>query len=598
MRIPLSTYRLQFNRNFRYQDAQAIVPYLHRLGISHIYASPAFQARIGSEHGYDVADPTRINAEVGTRADFDRLVRALHSHRMDLLLDIVPNHMAASVENPWWNDVLENGRKSRYAHFFDIDWDGSEENTAGKKISGQGIAHSVRVLMPLLGEPYELAINHGELHLRFDQRGFFIDYRGLRIPLAPETYAGILNLCLSELPASLQAKLSSTISRSIVRPISELATHPPGLKTALRESIITRTKRALWHLHQSSRVFRAALKHVLNKFEVNVKKPSSGAAHLLHALLSQQHYRIVFWRLAVEEINYRRFFHINDLVSLRVELPDVFHARHAYIAQLIRQGAIGALRVDHVDGLRDPFEYLRRANAELRRHPSDRKKNDGVYTIVEKITCGDETLPVEWPVQGTTGYDFLNALNFLFTSGPGYQQLEKLHSKLTGDTHSFESVWRERKLMVIDQLFRPEIRSLTDRLAALASADPRARSICRDSLAQALKEFTAALPIYRTYIRSNSSPSISPADRRILLHTLRLASPPASAPRLPPKPLSPLLPPPLHRAPSLFLTLLTPDPSRISPPLATFHRPRHGQRLRGHHLLYPHPPHLSERRDR
>jgi (1->4)-alpha-D-glucan 1-alpha-D-glucosylmutase len=497
MRIPAATYRLQFNRHFTYQHAQAIVPYLHSLGISHIYASPAFQARIGSEHGYDVADPTRLNAEVGTRRDFDRLARALHAHGMDLLLDIVPNHMAASAENPWWNDVLENGRKSRYAHFYDIDWDATP---ADPTLAG-------RVLLPILGDSYGKVLQRGELHLRLGPDGFFVDYHGNCIPVAPDTYREILDLC--------HLGASPTLRRELHRLAQGLA----GLNTSARDSKVARIKRDIWRLYQSPGKFRPCFRRALAEFEASGKNPS--AIHRLDSLLSKQHYRLSYWRTAQEEINYRRFFDINDLVSLRVELPDVFHARHALIAQLIRAGAIGALRVDHVDGLRDPLEYLRRARTDLR------KKNRGdVYTVVEKILCGAETLPLSWPVEGTTGYEFLNAANFLFTSGPGYAQLERLHQKLTGDTESFEAVWRSRKKLVMDRLFRAETRALSRRLIKLAALDRQARDIPRDDLRAALKDFTACLPVYRTYIPSHTTPAnaISSSDRRLLLETLRHAA--------------------------------------------------------------------------
>jgi (1->4)-alpha-D-glucan 1-alpha-D-glucosylmutase len=532
MRIPVATYRFQFNRNFRYPDAQALVPYLHRLGISHLYASPAFQARQGSEHGYDVADPTRLNAEVGTQLEFDALVRELHRHGMDLLLDIVPNHMAASPENPWWNDVLENGEKSRYAHFYDIDWDAeldtpgfSGEAKSAQKTGQAQVANTAphrkgRVLLPVLGSSYIDVLNSGELMARVDDQGFYADYHGLRIPLAPETYADILGAIPDESAESASHRTrtrSKTLPDKLHRKLQSLIRNSHELDASIapnaRSAKVARLKRQLRALRHSSKAFRAALDRGLGEFAGS--EENARAAQRLDQLLSKQSYQLAYWRAAQESINYRRFFDINDLVSLRVELPNVFHARHALIAHLIKHGAIGALRVDHVDGLRDPLDYLRRARTELRK-----KNRDAVYTIVEKITCGRETLPPAWPIEGTTGYDFLNAANFVFTSGPGYQQLEKLHCKLTGDPPSFEAAWEAGKLKVIDQLFRSEAGALTARLTRLAAIDRRAHSLTRPQLEQALKEITACLPVYRTYIRGDSIP---PTDQQTLRAALRLA---------------------------------------------------------------------------
>ena len=526
MRIPVATYRFQFNRNFRYSDAQALVPYLHRLGISHLYASPAFQARQGSEHGYDVADPTRLNAEVGTQREFDALVRVLHRHGMDLLLDIVPNHMAASPENPWWNDVLENGEKSRYAHFYDIDWDAELDSpgfagdaTASPNHQTHKTLHRKgRVLLPVLGSSYIDVLNSGELMARVDDQGFYVDYHGLRIPLAPETYADILGVIRDESALPGTRARSNTLPKKLHRKLQSLIRDSQELDASIapnaRTAKIARLKSQLRVLRHSSKIFRSAVDRALGEFAASEENARAGQR--LDQLLSKQSYQLAFWRAAQENINYRRFFDINDLVSLRVELPDVFHARHILIAQLIKRSAIGALRIDHVDGLRDPLDYLRRARTELRK-----KNRDAVYTIVEKITCGRETLPAEWPIEGTTGYDFLNAANFLFTAGPGYQQLEELHCKLTGDPPCFEAAWEAGKLKVIDQLFRSEASALTTRLSRLATIDRRAHSLTRPQLEQALKEITACLPVYRTYIRGNAIP---PPDQQTLRVALRLAS--------------------------------------------------------------------------
>lgn len=498
MRIPSATYRVQFNLNFRFADAEALVPYFHDLGISDLYASPRFKARRGSSHGYDVADPMLINSELGTEEEFDRLAARLRQYGMGLLLDIVPNHMAASSENPWWMDVLENGSQSRYAPFFDIDWE-----PQGIKVA---TLENNRVILPILARPYADILWSRGIRLRFDDRGFFFQYEDHRLPLRPETYRDALELC----PEDLKNRNESTAaSLGDLRALSEALSNPEnsgGIHSEDRQKSSAELKTRLWCLHQNDETIRCAVDEVLRLFNGVQDQPSSFDP--LDSLLSRQAYRLAHWRLAPYEANYRRFFDINDLVGLRIEDPVVFSARHSSIMRLIQESKVSGLRVDHIDGLLDPLEYLERLKAIPIPCADEDKNHDGlhIYTIVEKILCADETLPREWPVMGTTGYDFLNALNALFVDPQGYRNLEESYRRFAGIKESFADTWYQRKKQVIDELFATDLKRLGHRLGRVAALDVRGRDIPVHELINGLKEITACLPVYRTYCR-NKIPS-------------------------------------------------------------------------------------------
>lgn len=499
MRIPSSTYRVQFNLNFRFSDAEALVPYLHDLGISDLYASPRFKARKGSSHGYDVADPMRINSELGTEEEFDRLVTRLQQYGMGLLLDIVPNHMAASDENPWWVSVLENGRESPYADFFDIDWE-----PKGIKVD---VIDRGRVVVPILSGPYFEILRGQGIRLRFDDRGFSFQYEEHRLPLNTLDYPEVLQFCVeNSVGESAGAQLDKF----------EMLFHALSKSDASEDARpdkpckgIPEFKAALWRLYQSDDEVHRAVDDGLQI--LNSGEPPS--VRRLHDLLSRQAYRLTHWRLAPYEVNYRRFFDINDLVSLRTEDPLVFAARHSSLMPLLQEGKVSGLRVDHIDGLRDPLEYLERLNAIP--GPSGRPGEDsGVYTVVEKILCGSEALPAQWPVAGTTGYDFLNALNALFIDPQGYNQIEESYRRFAGISQSFADEWYRSKKDVIDNLFAADLELLAYRLGHIAALDPDGADIPVQELVSALKEVTACLPVYRTYYRDDAI--VSEHDRGVL----------------------------------------------------------------------------------
>jgi (1->4)-alpha-D-glucan 1-alpha-D-glucosylmutase len=392
MRIPVSTYRVQFNREFRFTDALRIVDYLHELGITDLYASPILKARANSPHGYDVTDPTQLNPEIGTAEEFDELCRALEARGMGLILDIVPNHMAASLDNPWWFDVLEKGEGSSYAQFFDVNWE------------------SKKILLPILTRPYGEALENQELVIRIEDGRPIVQYCEQRLPIA----------------AGAESYKLDAVDR----------------------------------------------------------------------VLSRQHYRLAYWRKAADSINYRRFFDISDLVSLRAERDDVFQATHAHVFKHLEQGNVTGLRIDHIDGLLDPAHYLERLPE--------------TYVVTEKILAGNEQLPCEWRTHGTTGYDFLNFVNGVFIDREGFHQLESIYADVTGSTKTFSEVFRACKRQVMKKLFAGETNALVHRLTELAEDDRHARDLTTEELKEAFVSVTACLPVYRTYIRSEY---VSEVDR-------------------------------------------------------------------------------------
>ena len=512
-RVPVATYRIQFSLGFRFSDARNLVPYLHDLGITDLYASPRFKARKGSSHGYDVADPERVNSELGTEEEFDELVQRLKHYDMGLVLDIVPNHMAASPENPWWMDVLENGTSSRFASFFDIDWHPATTKAA--------FLQENRILLPVLGDLYGRVLENQELALKLDERGFFVRYYDARLPLDPKSYRLLLQDSLDrmrndpECPAESLQKLAAV--REAVKQLPDRGARE-SREIAARRSGKEEIKQDLWRLYQDDRDVRRSLDETLLVFNGN--RADKRSFDRLDQLLSEQAYRLAYWKIAAEEINYRRFFDISDLVGLRLEDPEVFEARHAQIVQLAREGKVTGLRVDHIDGLYDPQDYLRRLQGSLSASPAGTSGRPGFYVVVEKVLGGDEPLPEDWPVCGTTGYDFLNAANGVFIEPRGLQMLEANYARFTGNAATFNDVCYSRNKLVMEQLFQGEVNALAHLLGRIAAQDRHARDLPFSELMQALVEVTACLPVYRTYIRDFE---VSPRDRIYIDRALRAA---------------------------------------------------------------------------
>ncbi|HUX43225.1 MAG TPA: malto-oligosyltrehalose synthase [Terracidiphilus sp.] len=501
--FPSSTYRVQFNKDFRFIDCRDIVPYLHMLGIGALYSSPRFRARRGSEHGYDVASPLRVNSELGTEEEFNDLCMKLRHYGLGLVLDIVPNHMAASHENPWWMDVLENGPSSPYAHYFDIEWH--------PFISKAAVLQNNKVLLPILGDLYGNVLEQGLIAIGLDENGFFLRYYEHKIPLDPASYGHVLDACLDRIRRDLGEQHASIAELERLR--EEVRRIPSGTDLA-RENIILRldqgrmVKRPIFVLYRDNLQARPAIESALREMSQNPER--------MHLLLEQQAYRLAYWKIALEEINYRRFFDINELVCIRVEAEDVFAARHQIIFQLIAEGKVTGLRVDHIDGLYDPEAYL----MQLEEAVEDAAQRKPFYVAVEKILGRDEPMPRKWKTFGTTGYDFLNALNELFLDPAGLATMEAAYARFTGKDESFDQVCYECKKLVMLELFAAEVQALGHQLGSLAAQDWKARDVPLSELIRAMVEVSARLSVYRTYIRNAQ---VSRRDSVYLKQALDLA---------------------------------------------------------------------------
>ena len=503
-RVPGATYRLQLRRDFGFLRAAELVPYLASLGVTDLYASPVFRARLDSTHGYDVVDPRTLDPRLGTAADFETLCRALVEDGMGLLLDIVPNHMAASAANPWFRDVLEKGKRSPFARFFDIDWTEDE-----------------KTLLPILGKPLEAAVASGELSLEVADSGLVVRYYERALPLDPATYGTLLQHHRDRLEEAIDSEdpLRREFLRLLAR-IKSLAPSseaPPGEGEAghRREAV----KRRLLELYRSQETLREFLDENIREFNETAQDPE-----LLSALLEQQAYRLAFWREAARHLNYRRFFNISDLIAVRVEDPEVFEATHALALRLLGEGKVAGLRVDHVDGLLDPEEYLRRLQSRL---ASSAGRPGPFYVVVEKILSGDERLPSEWPVCGTTGYEFLRDLQGLFLDAEGLESLRRGYARRTGEKRRLLEVARDEKRRIIETRLAPEARSLARDLGPIARETPEGGSLATRELHRALVEVAACLPVYRTYLRGSE---LSPRDRKTIGSALECARRRGAAP--------------------------------------------------------------------
>jgi len=483
---PAATYRLQFNSGFRFVDGRDLVPYLSDLGITDLYSSPRYKARRGSSHGYDIANPLRVNSELGTEEDFDEMAEKLHHYGMGLVLDTVPNHMAASYENPWWMDVLENGQASAYASYFDINWHPATTKAA--------FLQENRVLFPILGDLYGNVLKNGQLTLKIEDTGMYVRYFETRLPLDPKSYVVILQ----------RAAASASGLAGVLEELERLPDRddPSNDRIQERRRCKEHIKEALWKVYQSDAASKSAVDEALQYF--------SGSVDELDQLLSSQAYRLAYWKIGYEEINYRRFFDINELVALRIERPEVFDNRNQGTLGLLRHKKVTGLRIDHIDGLWDPLCFLRRL----------RSQSPDTYVVVEKILERDEALPRDWPVEGTTGYEFLNEVNGIFIDPKGLARLEQIYSHRTGSYLPFAELDYGATKLVMERLFTGDVNAFTHRLGALAARHREARDIRMRELRDALVEVTACLPVYRTYIHDFQ---ITPEDRRHIEETIELA---------------------------------------------------------------------------
>ncbi len=432
-RFPGATYRFQFNRAFTFAQATELLDYLQQLGITDVYASPLLQAGPDSTHGYDICCFGTLNPNLGSQQDFETFHRKRKELGLGLLLDMVPNHMGAVLSNAWWLDVLEHGSQSRYAEFFDINWNPSN------------LALKNKVLIPTLGDHYSAVLERGELKLDFADGRFWISYFDRRFPVNQSTV-------------------------------------PEELKHATTSA--------------------SATDAVLSKF--NGTPGNARSFDRLHSLIQKQHYRLAFWKVGSEEINYRRFFDVTELVSLRMERAEVFEESHRIIFDWIRAGNVTGLRIDHPDGLRDPKQYF-----ECLQEKSKAVTGDRLYVVAEKILSGDEQLPIDWPVDGTTGYDFLNRLNGLFVDTKAVERMDGIYAEFCGgseksSSESFQDLVLQSKQRILETSLISEMESLTHRLQSVATNTRAGLDFTQAQLKAALKEVIAAFPVYRTYITDDT----------------------------------------------------------------------------------------------
>jgi (1->4)-alpha-D-glucan 1-alpha-D-glucosylmutase len=489
---PAATYRLQFHAGFTFEHARRLVSYLSDLGVSHVYASPYLRARSGSMHGYDVADPSSLNPELGSQEDYDRMVAELQRHGMGQLVDVVPNHMGiGDPGNYRWLDVLENGPASSYSRFFDINW----------RPSGSQVQDLMKLVVPTLGDQYGKVLENGELKVEYANGAFDIAYYDKRFPVAPDTYPMLLEAALERFEEELGRRHEFVQElASILTAIRHL---PPrrmldasALEERNREKEIV--KRRISALHAASAQFRAALETVTR--EVNGEPGNPSSFDRLDALLDAQSYRLAFWRVAAEEINYRRFFDINELAAVRMEDPEVFKDTHRLLMRFVGEGKLQGLRIDHPDGLRDPAAYFRRLQASCRAALGS-DGDEHFYVVVEKILEANERLRSDWSVHGTTGYDYLNDLNGLFVARQNEQFFSTIYFRfLRVGAQRFKDLANSTKKMVMLISLASEVNELGYLLRDIASSDRRHRDFTLNSLTFAIREVIAALGIYRTYI--------------------------------------------------------------------------------------------------
>jgi (1->4)-alpha-D-glucan 1-alpha-D-glucosylmutase len=527
---PSSTYRLQFHSGFRFKDALELVPYLHALGISHCYASPILKARAGSKHGYDITDHNSLNSEIGTEEELQSFVSKLKECGMGLVLDMVPNHMGVgNGDNPWWQDVLENGRSSQYADFFDIDWEPVKTELRNK------------VLIPTLGNQYGAELESGHVCLRYAEGGFFVEYYDKRFPIDAQTTPmifeplGDLRAYGDQLPDSDRTELEN-----ILWDLRQLPPHSTAESSAaeFRRKQIPELRNRLDQIFNRSSGVRQIVEAAVNA--CNGEVGNSRSFDALHRLLEAQAYRLAHWRVSAQEINYRRFFDINDLVGLRMENPRVFAATHRLVRRLLADGTVSGLRLDHPDGLLNPVQYFTRvqmlyaASQCCGAEPSGPLAENGIeigvqdafgqhewmnqhaplYLAAEKILEEGEHLPHEWPVSGTVGYEFASLVNGVLIDSRNERFFTNLYRRFVGGALDVNTLIYEAKKLVMETALSSEVTVLSHILEEIASTDRHARDFTRPSLTDAIRETIACFPVYRTY--TDERGNVSERDRKYI----------------------------------------------------------------------------------
>jgi (1->4)-alpha-D-glucan 1-alpha-D-glucosylmutase len=531
--IPNATYRLQLNKSFTLHDAERQMDYLARLGISHLYLSPILEAQPGSMHCYDIVNHRRLNPELGAQTDLDRFCDRLRLRGMGIVLDLVPNHMGIGKHNAWWMDVLEHGAASEFAEYFDIEWSPVKKELHGK------------VLLPILGAPYGKVIRKGELHFSFnsDHGKFTVAYYDDELPLSPESYPMILGRRLNVLNERLGAANMDVMSyNSIVDALSNLQ---PGTSwtTGLTKDAIERRLREfqvschrLVDLCHSNTLILDFVQQNLKEFDA--QEDDAAAIERVHELLEKQRYRLSFWRVAAQEINYRRFFDINTLAGVRVEDQRAFVDMHEYIFKLVEEGKVQGLRIDHPDGLFDPAGYFKRLQEQAYSRlnygsvqPSGsprqftRQQEFAIYILGEKILAPDERMEQDWLVHGTTGYDFLNAANGLLVDGRNQRVFTEVYETCVNEVTPYEDLVYQSKQLIMQAALASELNVLAHHLYQIAESNWMYRDLTLYSLRHALSEVAAFFPVYRTYVKEGTVSGIAIAHigeavREAKLHNL------------------------------------------------------------------------------
>ncbi|MGI9120449.1 MAG: malto-oligosyltrehalose synthase [Acidimicrobiales bacterium] len=488
---PLATYRLQLRAEFGFDDAAAVAPFLADLGVTHVYTSPVLQAAPGSTHGYDVVDHSKVNDELGGSQAHARFCTALQAAGLGHVLDIVPNHMAITTGNAWWQDVLENGPSSRWADYFDVDWEGPESKLRNT------------VLIPVLADHYGRVLEAGDLVLERVEGAFVVGYHDHRFPVAPPSFGLPLSLAAADLAAGGRGDDDELefLAAAFVSLPPATATDALSVRNRHRDKEVL--KRALARLCDGHPEVAAAVDAAVARINAD--------PDLLDSQLERQNYRLAYWRTAGRELDYRRFFDITSLAALRMEDPQVFADTHSLVLDWVARGVVDGLRVDHPDGLRDPEGYLHRL----------RESAPSVWLVVEKILEPGEALPATWPVDGTTGYDFLNLVGGLFVDPDGEKPLTEVYAAFTGEPSDWAEVVHDSKHLVLREVLAADLNRLVHLLAAVCEASRRYRDFTRHELREALEETVACFPVYRTYIAPGGA--VSGADEQHLTTALDAA---------------------------------------------------------------------------
>ncbi|MER3431908.1 MAG: malto-oligosyltrehalose synthase [Leptolyngbya sp. ERB_1_1] len=494
MRIPLATYRIQFHHGFPFEAAAKIVGYLAKLGISDLYGSPIFKAKAGSTHGYDVVDPTQLNPELGTPEIFDQLVEKLQHHNMGWLQDIVPNHMSYDSNNRYLMDVLENGADSDYLQYFDLAWNSPFRSSQDP------------ILAPLLGDFYGSCLENGDIQLQYNQDGLTVNYYSLRIPLRLESYSIFLTHNLGKLARTLGRRHPDFVKLlAVLYMLRSLPTESGGKQ---RQDQAEFVKGLLWELYEGNPEVKTFIDEGIQFFNGEAGNPRS--VDLLDRLLSEQFFRLSYWKVGAEEINYRRFFTVNELISVKVEELKVFNNTHELIAQLVKEGKVTGLRIDHIDGLSNPKQYLERLQ----------EKVGDAYIVAEKILQPGEDLPKDWNIQGTSGYDYLNYLNSVFCDVQTEPRFDQIYQQVQGRSISFEEVVLDKKHLILDKNLAGDLDNLATLLKDISLKDRYGNDFTINGLKRAIAEVLIQFSIYRTY---TTEAGVSDVDRAYIQTAIETA---------------------------------------------------------------------------